>query len=490
MSGLIKRMKRKAFTLSELLVALGVIGVLTAIVMPIVFALAPDQNVLMAKRAFYTTETIISDLLNDSYCYPQTLSRAGLDDGLGYAKCKKWGGEENAGALSNEDALTKLVTLFTDKLDLRGSVESNGSKRTFKTKDGMVWTFSHNNFVANKPDSYILLTVDVNGDKDPNCGQSATSGQCIDKNRKNGFDRFTMRIFARGRVQLIDCWAILAAKIDKKLVGKEDAVCNENSDTGAKNDENCEEAPTSPEDYCCNHPSWKNKPVCNSCTSEPTSADDYCCTEESGSVWVGTVACDNCTYITPTGPTDPCCESGHKWHGTSACDVCASPYSIDCCLTKLHSLEYGDKCCEHTEIKNEVAACRNEIVVVNSRFYVSSEKPKDSATWGKTKITAKSTIGHSVPFDLQIQYIRGCPGTGIGCGTYGAGMSCTINSGSTSCNASETFVDGTFPYKFEYSKPDKDKGGFTGFKATYDMPASYKNNYSIKFVFPGSIEMY
>ncbi|MDY6309889.1 MAG: prepilin-type N-terminal cleavage/methylation domain-containing protein, partial [Cyanobacteriota bacterium] len=41
-----------AFTLSELLIALGVIAILTAISMPIIHNLLPDQNVVMAKRAF------------------------------------------------------------------------------------------------------------------------------------------------------------------------------------------------------------------------------------------------------------------------------------------------------------------------------------------------------------------------------------------------------------------------------------------------------
>ncbi|MDY6309835.1 MAG: prepilin-type N-terminal cleavage/methylation domain-containing protein, partial [Cyanobacteriota bacterium] len=48
-------MIKKAFTLSELLIALGVIAILTAISMPIIHNLLPDQNVVMAKRAFYTT---------------------------------------------------------------------------------------------------------------------------------------------------------------------------------------------------------------------------------------------------------------------------------------------------------------------------------------------------------------------------------------------------------------------------------------------------
>lgn len=489
MSDFMKSIKRKAFTLTELLIALGVIGILTAIVMPIVFNLAPDQNALMAKRAFYTTETVISDILNDNYCYPRTLARSGLDDGLGYSKCKKWGGEENTGSLSNEDAATKLVTLFADRLDIRGSITNQGSKKIFQTKDGMIWTFSHFNFVANKPDSYVLLTVDVNGAKDPNCGQSSTSGQCTDKNRKQGFDRFTMRIFARGRVQLIDCWAILAAKIDKKLVGKEDAICNENQDSGTDVDE-CADAPASADHFCCNDDRWKNSDICNQCASAPTSADDYCCTETSGSPWVGTEACDPCSYTTPSGPNDECCASGHKWHGTAICDVCSSPYSVECCLTKTGSLEYGDKCCEHNEIKNQVAACRNEQIIVTSKFYVSSEKPKDNNTWGATKITSKSTINKTLPFNLQIKYIRGCPGSGVGCVNYGQGMSCTIDIGQSSCNASETFITGTYPYKFEFTKSDPERGNFTGFKPSYDMPSNYKNNYSVKFKFPGNLDMY
>ncbi|MDY6358992.1 MAG: prepilin-type N-terminal cleavage/methylation domain-containing protein [Cyanobacteriota bacterium] len=40
---------KSAFTLSELLIALGVIAILTAISMPIIHNLLPDQNVVMAK---------------------------------------------------------------------------------------------------------------------------------------------------------------------------------------------------------------------------------------------------------------------------------------------------------------------------------------------------------------------------------------------------------------------------------------------------------
>ena len=488
MFGFMKNIKRKAFTLSELLIALGVIGVLTAIVMPIVFSLAPDQNVLMAKRAFYTTETIISNLMNDNFCYPKKNSRVGLDDGYGYVRCKKWGGEENTASQSNEDAPTKLVKLFAEQLDVKGDINNSGDERSFKTKDGIVWTFSHFNFANNDPDSYVLLTVDVNGDKDPNCGQTNVSGNCEDKNRKQGFDKFTMRIFARGRIQILDCWAILAARTDKKLVGKEDAICD-SQDSGTKNDE-CSQAPTSPDDFCCNDARWKSSNIWNSCLSTPTSADDYCCSEESQSSWIGTEACDPCTYSKPESSSDECCQEGHKWHGTSICDICSQPYSKECCLSKINSIQHGDKCCNHSEVRSQVAACNNEMITVSTKFYVSAEKPKDSSNWGKTKITAISKIKATLPFNLEVKYVRSCSSGGVGCGGYGQGMTCVINSGESSCSASEEFVTGKFPYKFEYSNTYNGGSGITGFNASYTIPNNYRDSYGVKFKFSSGVNQY
>lgn len=218
-------LKRYAFTLSELLIALGVIGVLTAVLMPIIFSLAPNQNVLMAKRAFYTTETVISDMLNDPNCYPRINDRVGFDDGLGYAKCDKYGGKDNPSKLSVDNAKEKFVTLFADKLNLKGDITSEGDKYTFKTKDGMEWTLSNLNFKPAQADSYGIITVDVNpSSKSPNCGDGATTGKC---EKSTNYDKFSMRILAKGKIQLLDCWAILATQVDKKLVGK-DKITSEN----------------------------------------------------------------------------------------------------------------------------------------------------------------------------------------------------------------------------------------------------------------------
>ena len=209
-------MIKKAFTLSELLIALGVIAILTAISMPIIHNLLPDQNVVMAKRAFYTTETIISDLLNDQYCYPKQRARVGLDDGLVYKRCEKWKFVD--GQSEKDNAQDKLLTLFASKLDVK-EIKDNG--KTILTKDGIIWKFSNSELKAGIPNSYIYLTVDVNGDKEPNCGQTSQSTKCPNT-RKYGFDKFTMKILARGKIEIKDCWAKLAVRVDKKLTGRED----------------------------------------------------------------------------------------------------------------------------------------------------------------------------------------------------------------------------------------------------------------------------
>ena len=481
--------KRKAFTLTELLIALGVIGILTAVLMPIIFNLMPDQNTIMAKRAFYTAESVISDLINDQDCYPQQLARAGFDDGASYKRCDGWGEEHK----DQDDAKTKFITLFTKRLDIkRGTLNNSGGKTTFETKDGMFWTLTNFGFTANNPDSYMFITVDVNGqNKKPNCGQSNTAGKCKSTKKKNGFDTFAMRVFARGRIQLIDCWAIKAGKIDKKIVGKEDAVNCEVTGNGNDEDE-CPNAPTNADDYCCNNDKWRNSAVCNPCVVEPQDPDDYCCSSESNSSWVDTEACDPCTYTRPTGPDDACCQEGHKWFGSDRCSVCADPYSVDCCMTKKNSIEFGDKCCEHSQIKSVVSACNKVPLIINSRFYVSSKYPKDKENWDQVKIDYAASIDAPVAFDIDIHIVRACTEANVGCGTYNAGITCHIPAGSRTCNANEEFVTGKFLYKFEIFSitPEQTDCGITGFQASYAIPADYESQYFVKIKFPDGIEQY
>lgn len=237
-------MKRlnKAFTLTELLVALGVIGVLCAILLPVIFNLLPNRNTLMAKRAYYAVQTIIADMINDEACYPDLTSvkdgdkRVGFDDGYGYANCTKWGGSENTGTINTEgNANTKFSTIFADKLDVSGNVNNAGSSVTFSTKDGIDWAIHTPGYgTKNNKNAMTLITVDVNGKDRPNCSPSTNSskltgaGSCTGINK--GYDRFTMGVYADGRIRIDagDTWATNAINVNRNVTG--DGVSNDTDD--------------------------------------------------------------------------------------------------------------------------------------------------------------------------------------------------------------------------------------------------------------------
>ena len=57
-------MKKRAFTLAEVMIVLVVIGILTAILMPIAFQSAPDENILKFKKSNSTFGTVVRELIN------------------------------------------------------------------------------------------------------------------------------------------------------------------------------------------------------------------------------------------------------------------------------------------------------------------------------------------------------------------------------------------------------------------------------------------
>ncbi len=216
-------MKRcnKAFTLTELLVALGVIAVLCAILLPVIFNILPNQNVIMAKRAYYTIQTVVSELINDEGCYPDKTSyssgeRIGFDDGYGTPNCAKWGGKENVGTISTEgSAVTKFNTLFFDKLGISAPAAS-GYENAVATSDGMLWFWTSGSNFGGGKSGYHILHVDVNGQSSPNCSDT-TWGSVKKCSGSSNYDQFSINIYTDGRIEIKDPWAQDAVTITKDI---------------------------------------------------------------------------------------------------------------------------------------------------------------------------------------------------------------------------------------------------------------------------------
>ncbi len=220
---------KKGFTLTELMVALAVIGILVAVVTPAIMKTRPNKNKMMVKKTFYATEQIVSSLINDDILYPdmREACRTGEDNGedvycawgFDYVYKAKSEGAEYEGEW-------KFAALFKDRLNVSkndtSSKESNATPDDedfypiFYTSDGVKWDLTatedawadtdkklgrfENNFnddgtVKNNPDGAGggIILVDVNGDEGPNQACTVANEDC---------DQYEIQILANGKLRI------------------------------------------------------------------------------------------------------------------------------------------------------------------------------------------------------------------------------------------------------------------------------------------------
>lgn len=204
--------KLKGFTLTELMVAMGVIGILVAVVTPAIMKTRPNKNKMMIKKSFYTAEQIVSTLINDERLYPdmKEICDRGVVEGedptkvycafgFDYDNSVRYEGETYAGN-------TKFTDLFVSRLNVKTEDATN---HIYYTTDGIKWDLSQTigkwtkgKDRAGKFDDQTnaagigKITVDVNGDEAPNCRESAENCSADD------FDQYVIEILATGKMRI------------------------------------------------------------------------------------------------------------------------------------------------------------------------------------------------------------------------------------------------------------------------------------------------
>lgn len=158
---------KKGFTLGELYITMGIIGVLAAVLLPVMKSAMPDKNASMFRKAYYTTERIVSELINDDDLYPDN------DD-----KDEKYLANTERVKYKNElyEGNTKFCALFLEKLNPK---ENNGCLKNAqfglgvaaknvnaKTADNIEWGVRR---PENSSGRASVISVDVNGSQKPNC---------------------------------------------------------------------------------------------------------------------------------------------------------------------------------------------------------------------------------------------------------------------------------------------------------------------------------
>lgn len=146
-------MKRKGFTLSELIVALGIIGVVAAVAAPMINGIIPDKDKVLVLKVKRELSLINSDLLNNPTYYPKY-------DSTGTKKIGLDNTDISSDWPSSMDytASNKYPLLVASQLSLTGDPATDGEKIIiFRTNDGLSWKFD-----TTTAPPYIL-TVDKDG---------------------------------------------------------------------------------------------------------------------------------------------------------------------------------------------------------------------------------------------------------------------------------------------------------------------------------------
>lgn len=195
----------KGFTLTELMIALAVIGILVAVVTPAIMKTRPNKNKMMVKKTFYTTEQIVSTLINDERLYPDMRDVCGegvvpgadpnvyCAYGFDYDESVTYEGVEYEGD-------TKFAELFKSRLNVkRDSAEDD---LVFYTTDGVKWDLTETKgawSAGAEPGDFNTgrigtIIIDVNGDEEPNARQSDSD--------EDSFDTYEIQILSNGKMRI------------------------------------------------------------------------------------------------------------------------------------------------------------------------------------------------------------------------------------------------------------------------------------------------
>jgi len=174
---------KKAFTLAEILITMCMMGVLAAVLVPVIVQTSPDYNKVMFRKSLYTLQLAVSNMLKDNTNYPS--GETGTDaNGLTVEK-----GFNNTTAVTNTISGTtynKFCFFLVDQLNtMKGGDSScpvasvaSGITEVATTDDGVIWRIRLAGSDATPASEFPLsntnfggvkVVFDVNGTKDPNC---------------------------------------------------------------------------------------------------------------------------------------------------------------------------------------------------------------------------------------------------------------------------------------------------------------------------------
>lgn len=210
-------MKKNGFTISELIIALSVIGIASAIIAPTLNKIMPDQNKAKILNFHSNLSTIVESVLNDPLLYDcKILQEKESDSELRGLDCTL----EPIREPYNNDTFSgneKFANLIYDKLDIERKSSKIYESFDAQTKDGTIFFIQYDKDI----EGYHVV-MDINGAKEPNSIYSNKDTKKVDKP-----DRFRFIVGKFGDIRpndpLTEAYLVNPIKMNDKATDKASA---------------------------------------------------------------------------------------------------------------------------------------------------------------------------------------------------------------------------------------------------------------------------
>ncbi|MBR6126412.1 prepilin-type N-terminal cleavage/methylation domain-containing protein [bacterium] len=152
-------MNKKGFTLAEMLISLGTIGVIAAITIPSIVGTLPCKSKINFLKAYGSFSSVIADITSDDDLYYYNID-ACPNVNLTCINAPLVAQPAPANVNNNfASARDKLARLVASRMNLTGNY--NAANCSFTTTDGTVWTFNAANGI-----NVARVTMQVLGEDD------------------------------------------------------------------------------------------------------------------------------------------------------------------------------------------------------------------------------------------------------------------------------------------------------------------------------------